>query len=194
MKKRLPFILSLTLFLSLFASVGFAESPADGLYAEINTNRGMIRLKLFYKKVPVTVANFVGLAEGSKNWLDLRSGKVRNDPLYRNLKFHRVISNFMIQTGDPLGNGRGGPGYRFNDEFHPDLKHDKPGILSMANSGPNTNGSQFFITHKNTYWLDNKHSVFGEVVKGMEVVNSIRQNDDLISIKIIRVGDDAKKF
>ncbi|MBU2512801.1 peptidylprolyl isomerase [bacterium] len=188
-----------SLFVSLvticmFSAIGMAESPSEGLFSEIHTNKGVIKLRLFYKRVPATVANFVGLAEGTKSWVDLRTGKVMNVPLYKKLKFHRVIDNFMIQGGDPLGNGRGGPGYRFKDEFHPDLKHDKPGILSMANAGPNTNGSQFFITHVPTPWLDNKHAVFGEVIEGMDVVNRIQQNDDLIEIKIIRKGKEAEGF
>ena len=193
------------LFVKSFFLIGFiltmgfhqnisAQSYSDGLFAEIVTNKGTIKLKLFFEKVPLTVANFVGLAEGTKSWIDVRNGKSMNKPLYQNLKFHRVIKNFMVQTGDPLGNGRGGPGYRFKDEFVRDLKHDKPGILSMANAGSNTNGSQFFITHVPTPWLDGKHAVFGEVISGMKIVNSIRQNDDLKGIKIIRVGKKAKNF
>ncbi len=194
LKKLSKSLLISTFFICLFSTMGVAESSSEGLFSEIHTNKGVIKLKLFYKRVPLTVGNFVGLAEGSQNWMNSRTGKMMNVPLYKNLKFHRVIKNFMVQGGDPLGSGRGGPGYRFDDEFHPDLKHDKPGILSMANAGPNTNGSQFFITHVPTPWLDNKHSVFGEVVEGMDVVNQIQQNDDLIKIKIIRVGKAAENF
>tara|TARA_B000000437_G_scaffold193205_1_gene152573 strand:+ start:408 stop:902 length:495 start_codon:yes stop_codon:yes gene_type:complete len=140
--------------------------------AHIKTNKGTIRLNLFYDQVPLTVSNFVNLA---------------NRGYYNNLKFHRVIDDFMIQTGCPLGTGTGGPGYDFEDEFHDSLKHDKPGILSMANAGPGTNGSQFFITHVETPWLDNNHSIFGQVIdaEDQDVVNSISQNDIIEEISII---------
>ena len=170
------------------------DKPDDGLFAKITTNKGDIILKLFYKQVPYTVANFVGLAEGSREWTDSKTNKTIKNNFYDGLKFHRVIPNFMIQGGDPLGNGRGGPGYKFGDEFKPNLKHDQPGILSMANSGPNTNGSQFFITHVPTPWLDGKHSVFGKVVEGMEVVNTIAQNDGIVAVTILRKGNNAKNF
>ncbi len=160
----------------------------NGLYAKFDTEKGSIVLELFYKKTPITVSNFVGLVEGSLN-LDSPG-----DGFYDGLNFHRVINDFMIQGGCPLGTGTGGPGYKFEDEFVEELKHDKPGILSMANSGPNTNGSQFFITHVETPWLDGKHTVFGQVVEGMDVVNSIEQGDRIDSIEIIREGDDAKSF
>ncbi|MGH7845458.1 MAG: peptidylprolyl isomerase [Candidatus Binatia bacterium] len=139
----------------------------------MKTSMGDIVLLLFEDKAPKTVANFVGLADGSKEWTDPKTRQPVKRPLYNGTIFHRVIPGFMIQGGDPLGNGTGGPGYRFEDEFHPDLKHSKPGILSMANAGPNTNGSQFFITYKAVPWLDGRHAVFGEVVKGQEVVEAI---------------------
>ncbi len=146
---------------------------AEALYATLKTSMGEIVIRLFEDKAPKTVGNFVGLATGTKEWSDPNTGQRVMRPLYNGTIFHRVIPNFMIQGGDPLGRGTGGPGYRFLDEFHPDLRHSKPGILSMANSGPNINGSQFFITHQATPWLDDKHSVFGEVVKGHEVVEAI---------------------
>lgn len=166
----------------------------DGMYAKMETSKGIIYLELFFDKVPITVANFVGLAEGTKVWFDPITGNSKEEKFYDGLTFHRVIKDFMIQGGDPLGTGRGGPGYQFEDEFHPDLKHSKAGILSMANAGPNTNGSQFFITHKATKWLDNKHSVFGEVIGGMEIVNQIEKGDIIKKLTIIRKGDKAKKF
>lgn len=140
------------------------------LKAVLETSMGNIVVKLFDKRAPRTVANFVGLAKGTKEWLDASTGKWVKKPFYNGLIFHRIIPNFMIQGGCPRGDGTGGPGYRFEDEFHQDLKHDRPGILSMANSGPNTNGSQFFITHRPTPWLNNRHTVFGQVVKGMKYV------------------------
>ena len=143
------------------------------LYAHFTTSEGNFTAKLFDTETPGTVSNFVGLAEGTKEWTDPRTRRAEKKPLYNGTVFHRVIDSFMIQGGDPLGDGTGGPGYRFGDEFHPKLRHDKAGILSMANSGPNTNGSQFFITLVPTPWLDNKHSVFGEVVEGMDVVKKI---------------------
>jgi len=162
----------------------------EGLYAQIKTNKGEIMLILHHDKSPGTVANFINLSEGKiKN-----SHKPMNVPYYDGLKFHRVIPDFMIQTGCPNGTGTGDPGYKFDDEFHPELRHNKPGILSMANSGVSTNGSQFFITHVATNWLDDKHTVFGEVVEGLDIVNEIKQDDVIDSIIILRVGDEAEKW
>ncbi|GHC59783.1 peptidylprolyl isomerase [Ulvibacter litoralis] len=162
----------------------------DGIYAKITTEKGEILGKLTYKETPGTVGNFVALAEGNLE----NKAKPQGTPYYDGLKFHRVLQDFMIQGGDPAGTGAGGPGYKFDDEFHPELKHDKPGIFSMANAGPGTNGSQFFITHVPTDWLDNKHTVFGEVVEGQDVVDSVAQGDTMLSVEIIRVGDDAKNW
>lgn len=178
----------LVLLLTFFLSFQSQAKLADGLYANLRTNQGNILIKLEFEKTPLTVINFVGLALGEK-----KSNQKTGKPFYNGLKFHRVIDNFMIQGGDPRGNGTGGPGYKFADEIT-DLKHNKPGILSMANSGKNTNGSQFFITHNATPWLDGKHTVFGQVVKGMSVVNTIKKGDFIRKVKIIRIGDKAKNF
>lgn len=164
----------------------------DGLYAKFNTSKGEIICILELEKTPLTVANFVGLAEGSK---ELGGGaKMKGDNFYDGLKFHRVIPEFMVQGGCPLGSGTGGPGYTFPDEIDSSLTHSGPGILSMANAGPGTNGSQFFITHVPTPWLDGKHTVFGNVVSGMDVVNSIAQDDVINSIEILRVGKKAEGY
>ena len=144
-----------------------------GLYARFSTSMGDFTIRLFEKEVPNTVANFVGLAEGTKEFIDPKTRQKTTRPFYDGLIFHRVIDEFMVQGGCPLGAGTGGPGYRFADEFHPSLKHSEPGMLSMANSGPNTNGSQFFITVAETSWLDNRHSIFGKVVEGYDVVEKI---------------------
>ena len=162
----------------------------DGLYAEIETNKGTIVEKLEYQKTPLTVANFITLAEGKNEMVE---AKYKGKPFYDGLKWHRVIKDFMIQGGDPAGDGSGGPGYKFADEIT-DLKHDKAGTLSMANAGAGTNGSQFFITHKATPHLDGLHTVFGYTVQGLDVVNSIEQNDAIKTVKIIRVGKEAKRF
>jgi peptidylprolyl isomerase len=164
------------------------KNLADGVYAVLHTNKGDITLLLEHTKTPMTVANFVGLAEGTLNVHG------NNKPFYSNIKFHRVIENFMIQGGCPKGTGTGGPGYTFPDEIEESLKHTGPGILSMANAGPGTNGSQFFITHVATPWLDGKHSVFGHVVEGLDVVNSIVQGDSIKTVEIVRKGADAEAF
>jgi cyclophilin family peptidyl-prolyl cis-trans isomerase len=163
----------------------------EGIFDEFNTTKGKIVVELEFKKTPITVANFVSLAEGKNTKAD---AKFKGKPYYNGLKFHRVIADFMIQGGCPDGTGASGPGYKFDDEIVSDLKHSGKGILSMANAGPATNGSQFFITHKATPWLDGKHTVFGHVVSGLEIVDKIAQDDVMTSVKIIRVGKEAKKF
>lgn len=162
----------------------------DGIYAKFNTSKGEILVKLTHNETPGTVGNFVALAEGKMK----NTSKDLGDPYYNGLKFHRVIPDFMIQGGCPLGTGTGDAGYKFDDEFHPELTHNGPGVLSMANAGPGTNGSQFFITHVATPWLDNKHTVFGKVESGQEIVDAIAQDDTLSSIDIVRVGDAAQNW
>ena len=162
----------------------------DGIYAKFNTSKGEIVVKLTHDKTPGTVGNFVALAEGKQE----NTAKAAGEPYYNGLKFHRVIPDFMIQGGCPLGTGTGDAGYKFDDEFHPELTHSGPGILSMANAGPGTNGSQFFITHIATPWLDNKHTVFGHLESGQDIVDAIAQGDALESIEIIRVGAEAEAW
>jgi cyclophilin family peptidyl-prolyl cis-trans isomerase len=168
-----------------------APVVTEGIFATIATNKGTITVELFYKKTPVTVANFIALAEGKNPFMTIE--KLKGKPFFDGLKFHRVIKDFMIQGGDPDGNGSGGPGYAFKDEFN-DSKFEKAGILAMANSGPATNGSQFFITHKDTPWLNGKHTIYGQVTQGMAIVNAIAQDDVITKITISRKGDAAKKF
>ncbi|MBS7788243.1 peptidylprolyl isomerase [Flavobacterium sp. CYK-55] len=162
----------------------------NGIYAKFNTTKGAILVKLTHDLTPGTVGNFVALAEGNLE----NNARPQGKPYYDGLKFHRVIPDFMIQGGCPQGIGTGGPGYNFDDEFHPELRHDGPGVLSMANSGPGSNGSQFFITHVSTPWLDGKHTVFGNVVEGQDVVDAVAQGDVMDSVEIIRVGDEAQKW
>ncbi len=183
-------ILTITL---LSGESGMAKGTLkDGLYAKFDTAKGEIICLLEYEKTPLTVTNFVALAEGTK---DFRAGnKATGDRYYDGLKFHRVIPDFMIQGGCPLGTGTGGPGYTFPDEIDPSLSHTGPGILSMANAGPGTNGSQFFITHVATPWLDGKHTVFGHVISGQDIVNKIEGDDALNAIEIVRVGAKAEAF
>jgi peptidyl-prolyl cis-trans isomerase A (cyclophilin A) len=180
------------------AALGASAQTPDlgpGIYVNFHVVRGDstvgdILAQLDYQKVPMTVANFVGLAEGNFQ----ADGNTYNTPFYDGIKFHRVIPNFMIQGGDPQGSGMGGPKHRFYDEFDPSLRHSGPGVLSMANSGPATNGSQFFITHVTTPWLDNKHSVFGHVIKGQEVVDAVKQGDVMQKVTIVRVGEEARSW
>ncbi|WP_367771364.1 peptidylprolyl isomerase [Flavobacterium sp. WC2421] len=168
-----------------------APVAIEGIFATIATNKGDITLQLEYQKAPITVANFISLAEGKNAFVT--DEKLKGKPFFDGLKFHRVISNFMIQTGDPTGSGAGGTGYAFKDEFT-DLKFDKGGVLAMANSGPATNSSQFFITHKDTPWLNGKHTIFGHVTQGMDIVNSIAQEDVITKVTITRKGAAAKYF
>ena len=191
MKRILPILLiASSLLLFNWSSKEDNTSLYPGIYAEIVTNKGKILLMLEYEKTPMTVANFVALAEGKMP----NNAKSIGEPYFDGNKFHRVIKDFMIQGGDPQSIGSASLGYKFKDEFHPTLRHDRPGILSMANAGPTTNASQFFITHKATPWLDNKHSIFGRVMFGQDVVDQIAQGDLMDKIEIIRVGKDAEKW
>ena len=190
MKKS--FLFALAIIASFYSCKEENNNLPDGLYAKIETNKGEIIVQLDYEKAPITVANFVTLAEGKNDFVT--NENIKNRPFYDGLKFHRVIENFMIQGGDPLGTGSGDAGYRFKDEIT-DLRFDKGGVLAMANNGPATNSSQFFITHIETPWLDGKHTIFGHVVgNGMEAVNKILQDDYMSKVTIIRNGDAAKKF
>ena len=201
MKKAYPLLIPVVLVIVNCKSTH--SDLGEGLFADIQTNKGEIIIKLEYEKTPVTVANFVSLAEGKSPFVN---DNLKGEKYFDGLTFHRVIKDFMIQGGDPTAMGTGGPGYKFKDEFNDSLKHNKAGILSMANPGtPNANGSQFFITHKETPWLDNKHTIFGEVVVGMDVVDSIanvkvtsgsKPVDDMImnKVEIIRNGKLVKKF
>jgi peptidyl-prolyl cis-trans isomerase A (cyclophilin A) len=162
----------------------------NGIYAKFNTSKGSILVKLAHELAPGTVGNFVALAEGNME----NKVKPQGQKFYDGLTFHRVIPDFMIQGGCPKGTGTGDPGYKFDDEFHPSLKHDRPGVLAMANSGPASNGSQFYITHVPTSWLDNKHTVFGHVIEGQDVVDAVAQGDNLDAVEIIRVGEEAQKW
>ncbi len=187
MKKSILFLFTALLIVSCKSKY---PELADGLYADIQTNRGDILVKLTYDVSPVTVANFVSLAEGTNT---IVADSFKGKKFYDGLKFHRVVKDFMIQGGDPTATGAGGPGYKFEDEFN-DLTFESAGVLAMANSGPNTNGSQFFITHKETPWLNGFHSIFGKVVYGQAVVDTVAQGDSMTKIEIIRVGKDAKNF
>ena len=162
----------------------------NGIFAKFNTSKGTIVVKLEHELTPGTVGNFVALAEGNLE----NKIKPQGAPYYDGLSFHRVIPDFMIQGGCPQGTGTGAPGYKFDDEFHPSLKHDRPGILAMANSGPGTNGSQFYITHVPTSWLDGKHTVFGHVIEGQDIVDAVAQGDMLEKLEIVRVGDVANNW
>jgi cyclophilin family peptidyl-prolyl cis-trans isomerase len=197
MIKKLKFIFLLIILSIISCKSTSYKNLNDGLYADIETDKGAILLQLNFEDVPITVANFVALAEGNNNYV---ADKYKGKPFYDGLKFHRVVKNFIIQGGDPIGSGKGGPGYQFEDEFPTNdegnllLKHDKAGVLSMANAGPDNNGSQFFITLKPSPHLDGRHTIFGHVIQGQKVVDSIEQNDIMNKVKIIRVGSGAKNF
>lgn len=183
-------IIILTLIFSINLSCNMSQEK-NKIYASIETNKGIIKTELFFEKTPITVANFISLSDGSNKNV---SDEYKNKKYYNGLIFHRVISDFMIQGGDPTGSGSGSPGYQFKDEIVEGLKHDSKGILSMANAGPKTNGSQFFITHKETPWLDGLHTVFGKTVEGLDVIDKISQGDSILNIEIIRSGSKAKRF
>lgn len=173
MRRNITLGVLLVLAMGLAAAATMEAALKPGVYAKFVTTEGNFTVQLFEQEAPKTVANFIGLAEGTKEWTDPRTGQKVKKPYYNGIIFHRVIDGFMIQGGDPLGQGTGGPGYTFEDEFSPKLKHTKEGILSMANRGPNTNGGQFFITLAPTPWLDGKHTIFGEVVEGLDVIRKI---------------------
>ncbi|MDM8568885.1 peptidylprolyl isomerase [Thiotrichales bacterium HSG1] len=183
----------LLIVLCLTVTPLFATTSQSGIFAKIHTDRGIITAKLFYQQAPMTVMNFIGLSDGTITWQNPETKKQITKPLYQNLIFHNV-KEFMVQTGDPTGTGANGPGFVFADEFHPELEHSKAGMLSMATKGPNTNGSQFIITNRPTQWLDGHHTIFGEVIKNLDVVSKIKRGDKLIKITISRVGVEAEKF
>ncbi|MBL4709183.1 MAG: peptidylprolyl isomerase [Flavobacteriales bacterium] len=188
--KKMKKIIGSLMVLMITVSCVAQDKLSEGLYAKLNTSKGSILIKLEMEKTPLTVANFVGLAEGKiKN-----NKKELGTPFYDGIKFHRVIPNFMIQGGDPTASGAGEIGYSFKDEFDASLKHDRAGTLSMANKGPATNSSQFFITHKETSWLNGKHTVFGYVVEGLGTVDLVAQGDIIKTVEIIRKGKKAKAF
>ena len=197
---RRCFLLPLALVALLLAGLGSpgparaADPLPDGLYARIETDKGVLVARLHFQEAPLTVGNFVGLAEGALKWRDPGSETIKQSRFYDGLTFHRVVKDFVIQGGDPEGTGRGGPGYYFPDEFSPKLKHDGPGVLSMANAGPDTNGSQFFITFAATPWLDGRHSVFGRVVQGLDVIGRIAAGDRIRRVTILRIGTEARAF
>ena len=192
-KKKLLILIALALFLAR-AVPGFAGQQPDGIFAEMQTSQGRILLRLFYEQAPMTVANFVGLAEGKKQWRDPSTAKIKTAPFYNGLTFHKVIPGIMVQGGDPKGNGHGGPGYIFQHEFHSDLRHDRPGILSMLNKGPYSHGSQFFISLNALPFFDDKHSVFGEVVEGLEVLHKLEKGDRIMRVSILGQGPQGKVF
>ena len=192
-KKQLWTLFAVVLLLARTVP-GFANKLPDGLFAEMQTNKGTLIIRLFYAEAPMTVANFVGLAEGRMPSQDTGTGQIKAAPFYNGLLFHKVIPGMMVQGGDPKGNGRGGPGYNFEHEFHPDLRHAGPGILSMLNKGPYCHGSQFFISLKALPFFDDKHSVFGEVIEGQEVLNSLEKGDRIMRVSILRKGHQAKAF
>jgi peptidylprolyl isomerase len=192
MKKSILLAFAVLLFTSLYSCKEEKNNLPDGLYAQIETNKGKVIVQLDYEETPITVANFITLAEGKNEFITNKN--LKDKPFYDGLKFHRVIPEFMIQGGDPLGTGSGDTGYKFKDE-NSQMKFNQGGILAMANNGPDTNSSQFFITHLETPWLQGKHTIFGRVVgKGMDVVNKIEQNDYIVKVTIIRNGEAAKRF
>jgi cyclophilin family peptidyl-prolyl cis-trans isomerase len=202
---RSVLILALAAVLPLPCTSTRAQPAEDGLYAGVATTIGEFWCRLAFQNAPRTVANFVSLAEGSRDWIDFRTASIVRRPFYDGLTFHRVVEGFVIQAGSPNGRGTDGPGYQFADEFHPGLRHALPGILSMANSGPDSNGSQFFVTVTNTPFLDDRHSVFGEVIQGMDVVHAISKVPTNINsqpltpvvinqIRIMRRGAEAEAF
>ena len=192
-KNRLG-VLAAVLLLLARTVPGFGYQLPDGLLAEMETSKGTIVVRLYYEKAPMTVANFVGLAEGKMQWQDPRSGEIKAEPFYNGLSFHKVIPGVMVQGGDPKGNGNGGPGYIFQREFHPDLRHDRAGILSMLNEGPYSHGSQFFISLKALPFFDDRHSVFGEVIGGQEVLYKLEKGDPIMRVSILRQGRQARGF